>query len=56
MLDAFLLKDRRAEGLNTLTEKIKDFGRRLHWSVGVLAVLLILIYVLRFLLRLLGFL
>ena len=56
LLDEFLLKDRRSEGLNTITEKIKDFGRRLHWSVGVLAVLLIVIYVFRFLLRVLGFL
>ncbi|MGB6067069.1 MAG: hypothetical protein WBG50_19860 [Desulfomonilaceae bacterium] len=56
LLDNFLLKDRKSEGLNTITEKLKDFGNRLHWSVGVLAVLLILIFVLRFLLRVLGFL
>jgi hypothetical protein len=54
LLDAFLLKDRRSEGLNSLTEKLKDLGSRLHWSIGILAVLIVIIFVLRFLFRVLG--
>ncbi len=51
LLDEFLLKDRRSEGLSSLTEKLKDLGSRLHWSVGILAVFIVIIFVLRFLLR-----
>jgi hypothetical protein len=54
LLDEFLLKDRRSEGLNSLTEKLKDLGSRLHWSIGILAVLVVIIFVLRFLFRVLG--
>jgi hypothetical protein len=54
LLDEFLLKDRRSEGLNSLTEKLKDLGSRLHWSIGILAVLIVIIFVLRFLFRVLG--
>lgn len=54
LLDEFLLKDRRSEGLNSLTEKLKDLGSRLHWSIGILAVLMVIIFVLRFLFRALG--
>jgi hypothetical protein len=53
LLDEFLLKDRRSEGLGSLTEKLKDLGSRLHWSFGVLAVLIIIIFVFRFLWRIL---
>jgi hypothetical protein len=55
LLDEFLLKDRRSEGLSSLTEKLKDLGSRVHWSFGVLAVLIIIIFVFRFLLRILLF-
>jgi hypothetical protein len=51
LLDEFLLKDRRSEGLNSLTEKLKDLGSRLHWSVGIIAVLMVIIFVVRFLFR-----
>lgn len=54
LLDEFLLKDRRSEGLNSLTEKLKDLGSRLHWSIGVLAVLMVIIFILRFLYRVLA--
>jgi len=54
LLDEFLLKDRRSEGLNSLMEKLKDLGSRLHWSIGILAVLMVIIFVLRFLFRALG--
>ena len=54
LLDEFLLKDRRSEGLNSLTEKLKDLGSRLHWSIGIIAVLMVIIFVLRFLFRALG--
>ena len=54
LLDEFLLKDRRSEGLNSLTEKLKDLGSRLHWSIGILAVLMVIIFVLRFLFRAIG--
>ncbi len=54
LLDEFLLKDRRSEGLNSLTEKLKDLGSRLHWSIGILAVLMVVIFVLRFLFRVLA--
>jgi SNF family Na+-dependent transporter len=54
LLDEFLLQDRGSEGLNSITEKLKDLGSRVHWSVGVLAVLIVVILVLRFLLRVLA--
>ncbi len=54
LLDEFLLKDRRSEGLNSLTEKLKDLGSRVHWSIGVIAVLMVIIFVLRFLFRVLS--
>jgi hypothetical protein len=54
LLDEFLLKDRRSEGLNSLTEKLKDLGSHLHWSFGILAVLIVIIFVLRFLFRAIG--
>ncbi len=54
LLDEFLLKDRRSEGLNSLTAKLKDLGSRLHWSIGIIAVLMVIIFVLRFLFRAIG--
>lgn len=51
LLDEFLLKDRRSEGLNSLREKLQDLGSRVHWSIGVIAVLMIIIFILRFLFR-----
>jgi hypothetical protein len=54
LFDEFLLKDRRSEGLNSLTEKLKDLGSRLHWSIGIIAVLMVIIFVLRFIYRAIG--
>jgi hypothetical protein len=54
LLDEFLLKDRRSEGLNSLTAKLKDLGSRIHWSIGILAVVIVIIFVLRFLIRVLA--
>jgi hypothetical protein len=54
LFDEFLLKDRRSEGLNSLREKLKDLGSRLHWSIGILAVLMVIIFVLRLLFQALG--
>jgi len=54
LFDEFLLKDRRSEGLNSLREKLKDLGSHLHWSIGILAVLIVIIFVLRFLFRAIG--
>ena len=51
LFDEFLLKDRRSEGLNSLREKLKDLGSRLHWSIGVIAVLMVIIFIVRFLFR-----
>jgi hypothetical protein len=51
LLEEFLLKDRRSEGLNSLTAKLKDLGTRVHWSIGVLAVSIVIIFVVRFLVR-----
>jgi hypothetical protein len=51
LLEEFLLKDRRSEGLNSLTAKLKDLGTRVHWSIGVLAAAIVIIFVLRFLVR-----
>ena len=47
----FLLKDRRSEGLGTFTDKLKDLGLRLHRAVGVVAAIAVIVYVVRFLLR-----
>jgi hypothetical protein len=54
LVDEFLVKDRKSEGLNSLTEKLKDLGSRLHWSIGILAVLMVIIFVIRFLFRAIG--
>lgn len=54
LLDEFLLQDRRSEGLNSLTEKLKDLGSRIHWSIGIIAVFIVIIFVLRFLIRVLA--
>jgi hypothetical protein len=54
LFDEFLLKDRRSEGLNSLREKLKDLGSRLHWSIGILAALMVIILVLRLLFQALG--
>lgn len=44
----FVLKDRSSEGLTSSAEKWKDLGRRIHQSVGIVAVLMIIILVARF--------
>lgn len=54
LVDEFLVKDRKSEGLNSLKEKLRDLGSRLHWSIGILAVLMVIIFVIRFLFRAIG--
>jgi DMSO/TMAO reductase YedYZ heme-binding membrane subunit len=44
----FVFKDRSAEGLTSAADKWKDLGRRIHQSVGIIAVLMIIILVARF--------
>ena len=54
ILDEFILQDRGSEGLNSIVDKLKDLGSRVHWSIGFLAVLIIVVLVLRFLFRVLA--
>jgi DMSO/TMAO reductase YedYZ heme-binding membrane subunit len=44
----FVLKDRSSEGLTSAADKWKDLGRRIHQSVGIIAALMIIILVARF--------
>ncbi len=48
LLDEFVLKDRSSEGLGTYRSKWTDLGRRLHFVVGVLAVLMLVFLLIRF--------
>jgi len=52
LMAEFVLKDRRSEGLGGFTDKLKDLGLRMHWAIGALAVIALLVYVVRFIYRL----
>ncbi|MGD9817380.1 MAG: hypothetical protein AB7V04_01640 [Desulfomonilaceae bacterium] len=43
-----MIKDRSSEGLTSAGEKWRDLGRRVHQSVGIIAILMIIILVVRF--------
>jgi len=42
-----LFKDRSAEGIYSFRDKLKDFGSRFHKVIGVVAVLIIVLFILR---------
>ena len=44
----FVIKDRSSEGLTNASDKWRDLGSRIHQSVGIIAVLMIIILVIRF--------
>ncbi len=48
VIGEFVLKDRSSEGLTCAADKWKDLGRRIHQSVGIIAALMIIILVARF--------
>ncbi|MBI5251369.1 MAG: hypothetical protein HY912_17915 [Desulfomonile tiedjei] len=47
----FLMKDRQSEGLETFTDRLKDLGTRLHRAIGVLAALVLIVLVIRFIFK-----
>lgn len=47
LLGEFVFKDRSSEGINSLADKLRDLGRRLHLVAGLMAVLIIGILLLR---------
>ena len=47
LINEFVLKDRRREGLDTYGEKLKDLGGRFHLVIGILAVLVLILMVIR---------
>ena len=48
LIDEFVLSDRREEGLYTFSDRLRDLGRRMHMVFGILAVLIVLIMLVRF--------
>ena len=50
LINEFVLKDRRREGLETYGEKLKDLGGRFHLVIGILAVLVLIVLLVRLLL------
>ena len=51
LIDEFVLRDRGSEGLDSYVDKLKDLGRRFHLVFGILAVLIIIFMVIRFIVR-----
>ncbi len=48
VIGEFVIKDRSSEGLTNASDKWRDLGSRIHQSVGIIAVLMIVILVIRF--------
>lgn len=48
VIGEFVFKDRSSEGLTKTAEKWKDLGRRIHQSVGIIALMMIIILIIRF--------
>jgi hypothetical protein len=51
LIGEFVLTDRKAEGLPTFQAKLADLGGRLHNAVGLLAVALLILLLVRFALQ-----
>jgi hypothetical protein len=51
LIDEFIFKDRGEEGLETYGDKWRDLGRRLHMVFGILAILVLIIFVVRLIVR-----
>jgi hypothetical protein len=51
LIDEFVLRDRGSEGLDSYLDKLKDLGRRFHLVFGILAVLIIIFMIVRFIVR-----
>jgi len=51
LLAEFVFKDRSSEGLTSFSEKLKDLGSRFHLAFGILAVLVVVYFLVRFFLH-----
>ncbi len=51
LIDELVLRDRNSQGLDTFWDRLRDLGKRLHFVFGILAVLIIVIMILRFIIR-----
>ncbi|MEI8182062.1 MAG: hypothetical protein WCG29_05085 [Desulfomonile sp.] len=50
LLEEFVFKDKRAGSFKSLTHRFLDIGRRLHRMIGVLALIIIMIFLIRMIL------
>lgn len=51
LINEFVFKDKGGDKPNSLLVRLKDFGARFHVAIGVLALLIIIYFVARFLFR-----
>lgn len=51
LMQEFLFQDRSDEGLRTFREKLGDLKWRLHYVFGLLAILIIIIMLVRFVIK-----
>jgi len=49
MLEEYIFKDRRSEGLEGFWDKVRDFGSHFHKVIGIVAALILVVYFLRLL-------
>ncbi len=47
LVDQFLRKDRSSEGTGSFFDELKDLGRNLHVMMGILAVIIVILFVAR---------
>jgi uncharacterized membrane protein len=50
IMSEFVLADRKSEGLTSVWQKLRDLGSRFHLAVGVVAILILIYFVVRFVL------
>ena len=51
LVDQFIRKDRSSAGTGSFVEDLKDLGRNLHVMVGILAIVIIILFVARLIYR-----
>ncbi|MEI7448255.1 MAG: hypothetical protein WCJ75_01420 [Desulfomonile sp.] len=47
LLEEFILKDLRSNGMNSFWDNWRDLGRRMHMMIGIIAVLIIIVFFVR---------
>jgi hypothetical protein len=50
LMAEFVFKDRTSEGFTSVWQKLRDLGSRFHLAVGIVAMLVLIYFVVRFLL------